>query len=126
MLIAAGVGSWTLIGPHTSYVTGLLPGIVIMSIGQGLAFTAMTAASLTGVPEARHGVAGGLNITTQQVGSGLGVAILATLAATATSPGPAGVLAGYHLGITAAALAGLAGALATFITLRRPRFTDGH
>jgi hypothetical protein len=90
-----------------------------MSIGQGLAFTAMTVASLTGVEPDRHGVAGAANITTQQVGSGLGVAVVTTIAAAATTPGTTGEISGYHAGIAAAAAAGILGAAATACTLRR-------
>lgn len=68
-----------------------------VSARQGLAFTAMTAASLTGVDPAHHGVAGAVNITAQQVGSGLGVAVVTAIAA--EGPGAAGEIAGYHAGI---------------------------
>jgi hypothetical protein len=118
MLIAAGVGTWISTSIDSHYWTGLLPGIVIMSVGQGLAFTAMTAASLTGVDPARHGVAGAVNITAQQVGSGLGVAVVTAIAAAAEGPGAAGEIAGYHAGIAAAAGAGLIGAIATAYILR--------
>lgn len=120
-LIAAGVATWLFIGPATGYWTGLLPGIVIMSVGQGVAFTAMTAASLAGVDPARHGVAGATNITAQQVGSGLGVAVVATIASTATGSGVAGQITGYHAGIAAAALAGLLGAVVAYAAAGRSR-----
>ncbi|MEU5847945.1 MFS transporter [Saccharopolyspora shandongensis] len=120
MLVALGVGTWTLIGPDTDYFFGLLPGILIVSVGQGLAFTAMTAASLAAVEPKHHGVAGGLNITCQQVGAGLGVAIIATIAAAVqgTSMLTPDVLAGYHAATAAAAGVGFLGALAVFFLLR--------
>ncbi|MFK0250419.1 MFS transporter [Amycolatopsis azurea] len=118
-LIAAGIGAWLGIGTDSDYYSGLLPGIVVMSVGQGLAFPAMTTAALTGVPTSRHGVASAVNITAQQVGSSLGVTVIASIAAAATTTGLDGQLAGYHAGIIAAGTVGLLGAAAAAIILRR-------
>ncbi|QBD81813.1 MFS transporter [Ktedonosporobacter rubrisoli] len=117
LLIAAGVTLWAFIPLHGSYLFNMLPGILIMSVGQGLAFTAMTAASLTEVPTAQQGVAGGLNVTAQQVGSGLGVALLVALSTARTASlgsDAVATLSGYHWGLAAGALAALAGAVLTF------------
>jgi predicted MFS family arabinose efflux permease len=119
ILIAVGVATWTTIGTGTTYLFGLLPGILTMSVGQGFAFTAMTAASLTGVDPDRHGVAGGLNITAQQVGIGIGVAVLAVIAAGTAGTGPEGVLQGYHAAIAVAAAAGGVAAVVIAAVLRR-------
>ncbi|MFI0718407.1 MFS transporter [Streptomyces sp. NPDC021224] len=120
-VMAAGLAAWTLIGTGTGYFTVLLPGLVVMSFGQTLAYTAMMSAALTGVEPARHGVAGAVNITAQQIGSGLGTAVLATVAAAATGPGTAGLIHGYRAGVATAAAIGLLGALAAVALLRRDR-----
>ncbi|GAA1968348.1 MFS transporter [Amycolatopsis minnesotensis] len=119
LLMAGGVATWLMIGTGTGYWTGLLPGIVLMSVGQGFVFTTMTVASLTGVAPERHGVAGAFNITAQQIGAGLGVAVVTAIATAATAPGVTGSITGYHAGIGAAATAALLGAIATACTLRR-------
>ncbi|QWF83387.1 MFS transporter [Amycolatopsis sp. CA-230715] len=119
LLMTVGVATWLMTGTGTGYWTGLLPGIVLMSVGQGFVFTTMTVASLTGVAPERHGVAGAFNITMQQIGAGLGVAVVTAIAAAATTPGVGGSITGYHAGIGAAAAAALLGAIATAYTLRR-------
>lgn len=124
ILVAAGVSTWLGIGAHTGYLTGLLPGILVMSVGQGVTFTAMTAAGLDGVAPELHGVAGGLNVTAQQVGTGLGTALLVALASARTASlgaGPAAVIDGYRWGIGAAVLVAVLGAVAAAVLLRRTR-----
>lgn len=53
----------------------ILPGTVLAGIGYGLAFPAWTVAGIDGVPEADHGLAGGMLTTTQEVGSAVGLAV---------------------------------------------------
>ncbi|MFI0445630.1 MFS transporter [Actinomadura sp. 6N118] len=113
LLIAVGVGGlWTRTPVEGAYLTHILPGIVVMSVGQGLAFAALTTASLTDVAQERHGVAGALNVTAQQLGGSLGVAALVTVSqAAGTTASPAGVLDGYHAAYLAGAAVAVFGAL---------------
>jgi hypothetical protein len=78
---AAGLAAWRLIGPGTGYFTVLLPGLVVMSFGQD----PRVHRDDGGRPHRRRAgpprVAGAINITAQQIGSGLGTAVLATAAA---------------------------------------------
>jgi EmrB/QacA subfamily drug resistance transporter len=70
--------------PDSSYVTDLLPGIILASIGMGLTFVPITLIATSGIPHDDAGLASGLYNTSQQVGGALGLAILATLAVEAT------------------------------------------
>jgi MFS family permease len=70
---------------HGSYVTDLLPGFLIMSLGAGSVFVSIAAAANAGVPGDKAGLAAGLLNASQQVGSALGLAILSVLAITRTS-----------------------------------------
>jgi EmrB/QacA subfamily drug resistance transporter len=119
VLIVAGVSTWLFIGPDTPYVTGLLPGIATMSVGQGLAYTAMMSAALQGVDSTRHGVAGALNITAQQVGNAVGIALVAAVASRLGGTNVADQLAGLHAGLAIVAIAGLLGAATIAVMLRR-------
>jgi EmrB/QacA subfamily drug resistance transporter len=108
-LLAAAVGLvWlTQIGVHTSYWTHVLPPQILMSVGLGLAFPALSSTALTRVKEQDSGVASALVNTTQQVGGSLGTALLNTIAATATasyiaSHGRASTTAGTVHGFTVA------------------------
>jgi MFS family permease len=109
-LIGIGILSWAWTPVNGSYWLNMLPGIIIMSIGQGTTFPALTAAALTSVPQRQHGVAGAVNVTTQQIGSSIGVAILVAVAAASTTSGIRGQLAGYHMAYVTAAIATFAGA----------------
>ncbi|OIV36102.1 hypothetical protein BIV57_18200 [Mangrovactinospora gilvigrisea] len=119
--MALGLGGWLLVGLHTPYPAVMLPAIVVQSFGQTLAYTAMMDAALAGVPGERHGVAGAVNITAQQIGSGLGTAILALVAASAGTAGRAGTLAGYHAGTATAIGFGVAAAVLVPLLLPRGR-----
>jgi EmrB/QacA subfamily drug resistance transporter len=67
-----------------SYVTDILPSMVLFGIGAGLAFPAMATLAMTGATASDSGLLSGLVNTTQQVGGALGLAILATLATSRT------------------------------------------
>jgi EmrB/QacA subfamily drug resistance transporter len=67
-----------------SYLSHVLPAQILMSIGMGLAFVALSSTALVGVDDHDAGVASALVNTTQQVGGSLGTALLNTIAATAT------------------------------------------
>ena len=86
-LLIAGAGLlWlTQIGVHTSYWTHLLPQQIVMSLGMGLAFPALSSTALTNVRPEDAGVASSLLSSAQQVGASLGAALLNTIAATATA-----------------------------------------
>ena len=86
-LIFAGVGllMMTRITPDTSYVTHVLPSLLIMSSGMALVFIPLTSTSLHGVSNHDTGVASAMLNTSQQIGGSLGTALLNTIAATATA-----------------------------------------
>ena len=58
----------------------LLPAMLLLGIGAGLAFPALTSLAMSGATPSESGLASGLFQTTQQVGAALGLAVLATLA----------------------------------------------
>ncbi|WP_239471555.1 hypothetical protein [Streptomyces sp. NEAU-S7GS2] len=84
-----------------------------MSTGQGLGFGAMTAATLEGLPLHQRGVAGAVNVTAQQIGNSVGLAILVAVS-TGVSGGatnPADQLSGFHAAYWVAGAIGLLGGL---------------
>src|SRR5690348_7706184 len=92
-------------GPmHSDYVRDLLLLMVLLGVGGGLAFPALTILAMSGATERDAGLASGLLNTTGQVGAALGLAVLATLATTRTGQlvargdGISAALSGgYHL-----------------------------
>jgi EmrB/QacA subfamily drug resistance transporter len=113
VLIAVGVGVlWSNSPLNGNYWDAVLPGVAVMSVGQGLAFAAMTAASMTGVPQEQHGVASAFNVTAQQIGGSIGVAALVTVAHSFTSgTSPAAILRGYHAAFAVAGAVSAVGAV---------------
>jgi EmrB/QacA subfamily drug resistance transporter len=67
-----------------SYVSDILPSMVLLGVGAGLAFPSLMTLAMTGAGPSDAGLASGLVNTTQQVGGALGLAVLATLSATRT------------------------------------------
>jgi EmrB/QacA subfamily drug resistance transporter len=83
-MAAIGLGLFTTIGVHSAYALHVLPAEVIVSLGMGLAFVAMSSTSLFGVQPEDAGVASALVNATQQTGSSLGAALINTIATSAT------------------------------------------
>ena len=84
-VIAAGGLYWlSRIPLGGSYVSDLLPGLLVSSIGLGGVFTGVTTAANAGVEANQAGLAAGLLNTMQQLGTALGLAILSALATART------------------------------------------
>ncbi|UXN58322.1 MFS transporter [Phyllobacterium zundukense] len=81
---AAGAATLGLaMSPDGSYAS-LMPGLVAVSIGDGVVFTAMFIAAATGVADREHGVASGVVSTGSGIGAVVGLAILVLLANSGT------------------------------------------
>ncbi|MGN9792416.1 MFS transporter [Streptomyces sp. OZ13] len=105
-------------------LTDLLGPSVLIGAGLGLAFVPLTALGIAEVEPRHAGIAGGLINTSRQVGGGLGLAVLTTLANPAVdraTPGPAALAHGYRRALVAAALIALLAAAGTGIHLLRGR-----
>jgi EmrB/QacA subfamily drug resistance transporter len=99
-----------------SYLTDVLPGMLIAGVGLGVVLVAVAVAVLTGARDEESGMLSGLNTTGHEIGGSLGVAVLATiaLAATGGTPGP-GAAAEFATGISDAFLAAAGLAIAASI-----------
>jgi MFS family permease len=132
--LTAGAGlAWLAQATTTStFLGGLLGPFVLIGIGMGLAVTPIAVAGTAGVPPRDAGLASGLLNTSRTVGAAIGLAALATIAASrttsvlsdhvATADRTAAALTdGYTLAFSIAAgilLATAAVALATLPSLR--------
>jgi predicted MFS family arabinose efflux permease len=75
----------TSVSGHGDYASHVLPSMVILGVGMGMAFVPVTIAGTTGVAPEDSGLASGLLNTTQQVGGSLGLAILASVSTSRTT-----------------------------------------
>lgn len=85
VLIAAAVFLMSFWQTDSKYLTQLFPPFIILAIGDGVAFVAVTIAATTGVSGDQTGLASGLVNTSQQVGGALGLAILSEVANTVSA-----------------------------------------
>jgi len=85
LLGAAGMLYLTGLGVHSNYATDVLPSLAIMGLGFGMIFAPAISAATLGVDPEDAGVASALVNANQQVGGSVGVALLSTLAASATA-----------------------------------------
>ena len=79
----AAVGMFLLsrVGEHGSYLTDVLPGMLIAGIALGVATVSVSIAILTGTRQEESGMISGLNSTGHEIGGTLGIAIFSTIAA---------------------------------------------
>jgi EmrB/QacA subfamily drug resistance transporter len=106
LIAASGVYYLSRIPVHGSYLTDLLPGLVVMSIGLGALLVAVTTGANAGVPAEKAGLAAALLNASQQLGGALGLAIFAAIATSHTSH-----LLAAHTAMPAALTAGFQRAL---------------
>ncbi len=107
-LVLAGMAWLTHLSADASYLAGMVGPLVLIGLGQGLAFGPLTAAGIAGARPEDAGAASGAVNTAHQLGSTLGVAVLTTLAAGA--PTLAGRVTDAYTGATAMLALALAAA----------------
>jgi MFS family permease len=124
-LVAAGLLVFRSAPVNASYVTNLLPVMLLLGVGAGLVFPALMTLAMSGATPEDSGLASGLVNTTQQVGGALGLAVLATLSTTRTgsllahgASNAAALTDGYHLAFTIAAVLVLAAIAIGLVLLR--------
>lgn len=133
VLVAAGLLLFSRTPADAQYVVDLLPAMLLLGIGAGLAFPAMMTLAMSGATESDSGLASGLVNTTQQVGGAVGLAVLATLAAVQTADlraegvdPQAALLDGFHLAFTVSAGFATVALLVAATVLRRARQPVGE
>jgi EmrB/QacA subfamily drug resistance transporter len=126
VLVAAGLIVFRSAPVNATYVTDLLPVMLLLGVGAGLVFPALMTLAMSAATPEDSGLASGLVNTTQQVGGALGLAVLATLATTRSgtlqahgASSAAALTGGYHLAFTIAAVLVLS-AIAVGVVLLRP------
>ena len=118
LLLLSGGLVWLSFAPSTAdFVTHLLGPSIVIGASLGLAFIAATTLSVDGVEGGEAGLAGGLVNTSQQIGGALGLAVLATLAASRSElllgegvPAPEAMTGGFSWLFLGAAVISLAAA----------------
>jgi EmrB/QacA subfamily drug resistance transporter len=109
------------------YVTDLLPSFILIGLGMGVSFVAVTIAGLQGVAPVDAGIASGLVNTSRQVGGAIGLAVVTTVATTATGNGvsagltsAAALTHGFRISFAVLAALAVVGAVLAGVMLTPP------
>ena len=104
VLVAASLALFAQAGVGGSYVSDVLPVMILLGFGIGVCFPALMSLAMSGATPQDAGLASGLVNTSAQIGGAIGLAVLATLSTTRTenllADGEAQAAAqtgGYHL-----------------------------
>lgn len=108
LIAAAGIASLYFIQPDTQYLTGILPGILLFSVGLSLLVSPLTTTVMLSVDETASGIASGVNNAVARAAGLIVIAILGLLGA-----GQA-----YSFGIVLCAGMAAAGGITAFIMIR--------
>jgi EmrB/QacA subfamily drug resistance transporter len=125
LALAAGLVWFGLVPSDATLVADLLGPSLLVGVGLGGSFVAGTQLAVHGASEGESGLAGGLVNTSQQVGGALGLAVLATVAATRTNalvaagaPASEALTSGFGVAFLGAALLALVAAGAAWLAPR--------
>jgi len=115
LIVAVGLLMMTWLDEDSSYLTGVLPGVVVFGVGLTLVVAPVTATVLAAADSRHSGIASGVNNAVARVASLLAVAVL-PLAAGLTGEDfydPAKMTSGFHIAmVVCAALSALGGVIA--------------
>jgi predicted MFS family arabinose efflux permease len=116
LMAAAGLAWLTQLSAGDGYLAHVFGPLVLAGLGLGLSFVPMTIAATADVPIHQAGLASGLINTTRQIGGAVGLAVMATIAAGASSP-----TAGYDRAFWISAAAMVIGATLALALPGKPK-----
>ncbi len=135
VLIAAGLALFARVPVDGNYFIDVLPSTILLGSGVGVCFPSLMTLAMSGATKADAGLASGLVNTTAQVGAAIGLAVLATIAASKTDDllaagqsRPEALTGGYEVAFwVAAGLVVVALALAVVVLkpARQPEADEG-
>jgi EmrB/QacA subfamily drug resistance transporter len=125
LVAAAGLVLFARAPVHGSFVADVLPSMILLGVGAGMAFNPVLLAAMSDVEPSESGLASGVVNTAFMMGGALGLAVLVSLASSrtdslrASSHGPLVSLnGGYHLAFLVGAVFATAAALVGAVLLR--------
>lgn len=115
-VVGVGLASMAVFISTTAGYLTLLPGLIAMGLGAGLAMTPSTEAITSSLPRQEQGVASALNDLTRELGAALGIALLGGLLAAGYQDAISTRLDGVPTGLANTAREGIANAAAASST----------
>jgi EmrB/QacA subfamily drug resistance transporter len=133
VLVAVGLALFARAPVEGNYVVDVLPSMVLLGLGVGMAMNPVLLAAMSEVAPARAGLASGVVNTAFMMGGALGLAVLASLAASRTdalrSSGDgelAALTGGYHLAFVVGAIFAVSAAAVGALVLRPAALPSMH
>jgi len=119
LIIAAGLLLMTMIEPGDSYLTTILPAVIVFGIGLTLVVAPVTATVLAAADMRHSGIASGVNNAVSRVGGLLAVAVLPVLAGITGDSfyDPEKMTDGFHMGMLICAGLAAAGGVLAWLTI---------
>ena len=125
LLAAAGLVLFARAPVHGSFVVDVLPSMILLGFGAGMAFNPLLLGAMSDVEPSESGLASGVVNTAFMMGGALGLAVLASIAAsrsdslTASGDGKlAALVGGYHLAFLVGAIFATAAAVVGAVFFR--------
>jgi EmrB/QacA subfamily drug resistance transporter len=125
LLAAAGLVLFARAPVDGSFLVDVLPGMILLGFGAGMAFNPLLLAAMSDVEPSESGLASGVVNTAFMMGGALGLAVLASLAASRTSSltasghsAVASLNGGYHVALLLGAVFAAAAALVGTVFFR--------
>ena len=123
LVAAAGMTLLAHVGENGSYLTDVLPGMLVAGLGLGVAVVSVSISILTGARDEEAGMISGVNSTGHEIGGTLGIAIFSTIAAgSGAIAGPQSASGIAHAFIAAGLLASVASLVALAVLPRARHF----
>jgi EmrB/QacA subfamily drug resistance transporter len=121
------------VSPDGGYLSDVLPGLLVLDVGIGLAASGIFITAMSGVGEREAGMVSGLTATAHEIGIALVLPVLSTIAAggiggeriETAGLDPGAVTAGFGDAFSAAAGIALGAALLALVALRRSDIAPG-
>ena len=133
LLAAIGLALFARAPVDGAFVVNVLPSMILLGFGAGMAFNPLLLAAMSDVPQEEAGLASGVVNTSFMMGGALGLAALASLAASRTdnllSAGEGEVAAltgGYHLAFVVGSIFAVAAAVLGAVLLRQGAYAVAY
>jgi EmrB/QacA subfamily drug resistance transporter len=118
LVVAMGLFLLARIGPSSTYLAGILPGLVVFGLGLSLTVAPLTAAVMGAVEENHVGVGSGVNNAVARIAGLLSVAVLPALAGLETSSTGAEFTDGVGKALYISAALAIVGAVISWVTIK--------
>jgi len=112
LLMAAGLAIFATLASPTGGYLSVLPGILVLGAGVGLAMSPSTAAITSSLPEEKQGVASALNDTVREMGGAVGIALVGSVLNSAYQANIEPAVAALPPAVAEPASSGIGGAFA--------------